>query len=513
MGKEIESLPTESLIPYARNARTHSDAQVAQIAASIREFGFNNPVLIDSDGGIIAGHGRVMAARKLGLEEVPCLRLSHLSDVQRRAYILVDNRLPELAGWNDALLGLELAALQLDEFDLGLIGFDPDELARLLDGEDSAAGTEGLTDPDEVPEALPDPVTQPGDIWLLGEHRLMCGDSTDAGAVALLMDGQKSGLLHADPPYGMGKEKDGVANDNLYRDKLDAFQMQWWNAFRAFLDDNASVYVWGWEDSLMSFYLRLRDDEHDRITKRNYIVWNKKSGQGMSQESLRRFVPVTEHALFFMLGEQGFNNNSDNYWDGWEPIRGYLEGEMKKTGWSVKDLNRITGTNMGGHWVTKSQWSLITAEHYAKLQAAAKGDAFKREHDELKREHDELKRDYDALRRDFYATRAYFDNTHDNMTDVWEFPRVTGDDRHGHATPKPVDMISRAIKSSLPSDGLCVEPFSGSGTTLIAAEQTGRRCYAMEISPQYVDVAVRRWQKFTGKQAVLEATGAPFPSE
>lgn len=135
MGKEIESLPTESLIPYARNARTHSDAQVAQIAASIREFGFNNPVLIDSDGGIIAGHGRIMAARKLGLEAVPCLRLSHLSENDKRAYILADNKLAENSGWDESMLALELSALQSEDFDLGLIGFDPDELARLLDGE------------------------------------------------------------------------------------------------------------------------------------------------------------------------------------------------------------------------------------------------------------------------------------------------------------------------------------------------------------------------------------------
>jgi DNA modification methylase len=152
---------------------------------------------------------------------------------------------------------------------------------------------------------------------------------------------------------------------------------------------------------------------------------------------------------------------------------------------------------MGGHYFTKSQWCFPTEEAYKKLQAFGKGNAFKREHDELKREHDELK-------REFYATRSYFDNTHDNMTDVWDFGRVTGEERHGHATPKPVEMMARAIKSSTKDSGLLIEPFLGSGSTLIAAEQLGRKCYGMEISPAYCDVIVKRWQNLTGKKAVLE---------
>jgi DNA modification methylase len=184
---------------------------------------------------------------------------------------------------------------------------------------------------------------------------------------------------------------------------------------------------------------------------------------------------------------------------------------MLKCGWTVKDVNRITGTQMGSHWFTRSQWSLITEKHYRVLQDAAREhDALKREHDALKREHDALKREHDALKRDFYDTRAFFDNTHERMFDIWDFDRVLGDERYGHATPKPVLMMERVMRSSLPADGLCVEPFGGSGSTLMGAEKTGRVCYTMELTPNYVDVIVRRWQDYTGQAATLDGDGRTF---
>ena len=494
---KIEKLPTDTLIPYARNTRTHSEAQVAQIAGSIREFGFTNPVLIDGENGIIAGHGRVLAAQKLKLGTVPCIRLSHLTDTQRRAYIIADNKLALNAGWDEELLGLELADLREDGFDLELTGFDGDELANLL-----AETTEGQTDPDEVPEPPVDPVSVLGDVWVLGRHRLMCGDSTTPTHVEQLMKGERAQLLHADPPYGMGKEKDGVENDNLYADKLDAFQMEWWATFRPFIEDNASAYIWGNAEDLWRLWYAGGLKDSERLTMRNEITWDKGGGgMGVGTESQRCYFPQ-ERCLFFMLGEQGFNNNADNYWEGWEPIRKYLAEEMEKCGGSKK-WKEALGNQMGGHYFTKSQWCFPTEEAYKKLQAFAKGDAFKREHDELKREHDELK-------RAFYDTRAHFDNTHDNMTDVWQFGRVTGNDRHSHATPKPVEMMERIIKSSASNGALCVEPFNGSGSTLMAAEKTGRRCNAMELTPAYIDVTVKRWQAFTGKQAIHEASGKTF---
>ena len=326
----------------------------------------------------------------------------------------------------------------------------------------------------------------------------MCGDSTSKADVERLMDGKKAALLHADPPYGMGKENDGVANDNLYAKKLDAFQMQWWKAFRPCLEDNASAYVWGNAEDLWRLWYvgGLKDSE--RMTLRNEIVWNKKHGQGMESEQHRMFPTASERALFFMLGEQGFNNNADNYWDGFEPIRAYLHVERIKAKWNNKIVAGFFGFHprMADHWFSKSQWSFPQKEQYEKLQEKAKGKAFKREYDDLKRE--------------FYATRAYFDNTHDNMTDVWEFQRVTGEERHGHATPKPVVMMERVMKSSLPEGGICIEPFGGSGSTIISAEKTGRACYCMELKEKWVDVIITRWQNFTGRQAVHAETGKTF---
>ena len=219
---QIENRPIEALIPYARNSRTHSDAQVAQIAASIREFGWTNPVLVDGSNGIIAGHGRVLAARKLGFDQVPVIELAHLSESQKRAYVLADNKLAENAGWDDELLRIELEALQAAGFDLSLTGFADDELAALMA---ELAGNEGLTDDDAVPEITDDPVSQPGDVWLLGEHHLLCGDATDPVALETLMGSDLADMAFTDPPYNVNyantaKDKQRgthrpILNDNL----------------------------------------------------------------------------------------------------------------------------------------------------------------------------------------------------------------------------------------------------------------------------------------------------------
>lgn len=204
--KTIEWLETKGLIPYAKNSRTHSEAQVAQIAGSIKEFGFNNPVLVDEDNGIIAGHGRVMAAQKLGLQAVPCIRLAHLSDTQRKAYVIADNRLALNAGWDDQMLTLELQELDGEDFDLSLLGFEADELNALLN---PIKETEGLTDEDAVPDVPEEPKTKPGDIYQLGRHRLMCGDSTSIDAVEKLMGGDIAEICFTSPPYADQREYNG----------------------------------------------------------------------------------------------------------------------------------------------------------------------------------------------------------------------------------------------------------------------------------------------------------------
>lgn len=212
----VEMLGLDALIPYANNTRTHSEEQIAQVAASIREFGFTNPVLVDADNGIIAGHGRVLAARKLGLTEVPCIRLAHLDERQKRAYVIADNKLALNAGWDDELLALELGALKDDGFDIGLTGFSEDEIAALVVPE----VIEGQIDEDAVPEVPEQPVTVEGDVWLLGRHRLMCGDSTSIDAVEKLMGGQKADMVFTDPPYnidyqGVKDKRDKIKNDKM----------------------------------------------------------------------------------------------------------------------------------------------------------------------------------------------------------------------------------------------------------------------------------------------------------
>ena len=201
---KIEQIKTKELVPYARNSRTHSEQQVSQIAGSIKEFGFTNPVLIDADNGIIAGHGRVMGAQVLSMEKVPCIRLKHLTEAQTRAYVIADNKLAMNAGWDDELLSLELIELQEMDFDLSITGFDENELAELL-----AEETEGLTDEDDVPDAPENPVTVEGDVWKLGRHRLMCGDCTSVSAVEKLMAGKQAQLCFTSPPYSDQREYNG----------------------------------------------------------------------------------------------------------------------------------------------------------------------------------------------------------------------------------------------------------------------------------------------------------------
>jgi DNA modification methylase len=476
------------------NVRKHSRRNLDAIKASLRKFGQQKPIVVDAKGIVLAGNGTLTAAQELGWTEIQIVR-TELAGVEATAFAIADNRTAELAEWEEDKLSQVLQSLKVEDADLlAATGYDAAEVDKMSKAE--------VTE-DEVSEPPAEPITKAGDLWILGEHRVLCGDSTKAEDVGRLMNGTKAQLIHAEPPYGMGKEKDGVQNDNLYADKLDAFQMAWWRAFRPHAEDNASAYIWGNAEGLWRLWFvgGLRDSE--RLTFRSQVIWNKPPsasawGSPIGSESMRSYPHGYEVCLFFMLGEQGFNNNADNYWEGWEPIRAYLDGERKRSGLTTDQCNKICGKqNMTQSAFTKGGFRLISKEDYEKLRDACKGNAFKREHDELKREHDELK-------REFYGTRAYFDNTHDNMTDVWEFNRVTGEERHGHATPKPIEMMARAIKSSTGDGGLLVEPFLGSGTTLIAAEQLGRKCYGMEISPAYCDVIVQRWENLTGKKAVLD---------
>jgi DNA modification methylase len=245
VAKYIEMWLIEKLIPWAKNPRTHSDAQVAQIAGSIEEFGFNNPILVDTKAGIIAGHGRLLAAQKLGLEEVPVIVLDHLSEAQKRAYIIADNQLALNAGWNEDLLREELAALQEESFDVSLLGFEDEELARLLAAQDA---TEGLTDEDSVPELPQTPVSVTGDLWILGEHKLLVGDATKSADVATLMGADYADLVFTDPPYnvdyeGYTEEHLKIRGDRMSDSEFKQFLQSAFQAYRTVAKPGASLYV------------------------------------------------------------------------------------------------------------------------------------------------------------------------------------------------------------------------------------------------------------------------------
>lgn len=271
---KIEQRSVTALIPYAKNSRTHSDAQVAQIAASIKEFGWTNPILVDGDNGIIAGHGRLMAARKLGHDKVPVIELKDMTETQKRAYIIADNQLAMNSGWDTSLLTLELTDLQEDGFDLELLGFDPKELNALLEPEIS----EGLTDEDAVPDVPDEPKTKPGDIYELGNHRLMCGDSCNIEAVEALTDGLVD-ILVTDPPYNVayeGKTKDAltIQNDEMGDEQFRQFLRDAFVAANAVMKPGAVFYIWHADSEGYNF----RGACHDAGWKvRQCLIWNKDS--------------------------------------------------------------------------------------------------------------------------------------------------------------------------------------------------------------------------------------------
>ena len=413
MKNKIEYLAIESLIPYARNSRSHDDGQVAQIAASIREFGFTNPVLVDGDGGIIAGHGRVLAARKLSLVEVPCIRLDYLTDTQRRAYVIADNKLALNASWDDQMLLLEIKDLEAEEFDLALLGFTPDELSAL----EPEQIPEGLTDEDAVPELQDDPISKLGDVWLLGKHRLMCGDSTSIDAVDALVDGDQVDMVFTDPPYGMSYGG-GRAQGNHS------------------LNKRGGVFV-------KAHGMILGDDK----TGDDLIA--------LVRDALASAVSVSKSgsATYVCF-----------------PWRTYSEFEAAMEECGLKATACIV-------WDKKSI-GLGNANYRPQHEFIfyCKGGAW-------------------------YGDKA--------QSDVWSLSRgATG--KYVHPTQKPVELIEQALNNSSKGGDAVLDVFGGSGSTLIACEKTGRYARLMELDPKYVDVIVRRWQEFTGKQATHAATGATF---
>ena len=395
----VDYRPIADLIPYARNARTHNAAQVALIAGSIREFGFTNPVLVDGDNGIIAGHGRVLAARQLGLATVPVIELAHLSEAQKRAYILADNQLALQAGWDDELLALELGDLATLGVELTDLGFESAELDRLLRGETSDPREEITPEPPAVP------VSRLGDLWCLGPHRLLCGDATDAAGVARLLGGVVPHLMVSDPPYG-------VMYDPAWRNKAGASETR--RIGKVMNDDRAD-----WREAWALFPGDVA------------YVWH----------GALHATTVAES-----LVAAGFAVRSQIIW--------------------AKE--RLVLSRGDYHWQHEPCW-------YA-VRQKAKGHW----------------------------------NGDRKQTTLWQIASRDQDAATVHGTQKPVECMRRPMLNNSSQGQAVYEPFSGSGTTIIAAETTGRVCYAVELDPTYVDVAVLRWQAFTGQTATLAGEDRSF---
>jgi DNA modification methylase len=398
----VEQWPIERLLPYAGNARVHDHDQIARIAASIARFGWTVPALVDERGVLVAGHGRLLAARYLGLKEVPVIRLDHLTDAEARAYRIADNKLTEIAGWDEEALAAELARLGEDGFDLALTGFGEDEINRLLEGLGDGAGD---ADEDQVPEPPADPITRPGDLWLLGDHRLLCGDATVATDVDRLLAGAALHLMVTDPPYGVSydpgwRNEAGVSATARTGKVANDDRADWREAWSLFPGDVAYVWHAGVHARVVAESLEVCG-----FRIRSQIVWAKPR---------------------FALGRGDY------------------------------------------HWQHEPCW-------YAVREGAT----------------------------------GHWQGARDQST-VWSIGTGEEDEATIHGTQKPVECMRRPILNNSAKGDSIYEPFCGSGTTLIAAETTGRVCLGIEIDPRYCDVIVGRWQNFTGKTALLEGDGRAF---
>lgn len=439
----------DELVPYQRNARTHSDAQISQIAASIVEFGYTNPILTDGNNGIVAGHGRLSAAKKLrdagtkipnwkDVAEVPTIDLAHLTKAQKKAYILADNKLALNAGWDNDLLSLELAELQDDGFNIDIIGFDSEELDALFAEPETV--TEGNTDPDDVPEQEEEPITVPGDIWILGRHRIMCGDSTNAEHVSLLMQGKQADLCFTSPPYAQQRDyKSGGISD--------------------------------W-DALM---------------------------QGVFS-----ILPVKHEAQVLVnLGLVHRDGEWMPYWDGW--VEWMRSAGWRRFGWYVWDQ----GPGLPGDWNGRLAPSHEFIFHFNRVAEKARKTKAKLERNCADTGSQGL-RGKDGKTSGWSSPDAVYQKTKIPDSVVRVMRHKARGIETAHPAVFPVDLVSEMLTAFSDPDDIVFEPFCGSGTQLISAQKNGRSCYGMELAPIYTDVAIRRWQNFSGQSATLEADGRTF---
>ena len=478
----------EKLKLNEQNPRHISQDKLEKLKKSINEFPEMmslRPIIVNKDYIVIGGNMRLTALLQLGYKEIPddWVKVGNLHDEQQKRFIIADN--VGFGEWDWETLSNEWDVADLETWGLEIPQF-----------ENEAEELEASEDDYDVPEGGIETDIVIGDLFEIGEHRLLCGDSTDSDSVARLMNGEKADLGHNDPPYGMKKENEGVLNDNLNYNDLLQFNREWIALQFTHLKDNGSFYCWGIDEPLMDIYTEILKPyiKEQKATFRNLITWDKGNGQGQNSENTRSYAIADEKCLFAMCGVQGFNNNADNYFEGWEPIRDYLLEQRLKAGWDIPTMKRIAGHSdlSRDHWTCKSQWNMPTKEVYKTFQKWCIENniqAFQKEYEELKKEYEELKKEY-------YSTRAYFNNVHDNFNNVWKFERhLRQGDEGGHATPKPIPLCERVIKSSCPEKGLVLDVFLGSGSTMIAAHQLKRRCFGMELEPKYCQVIIDRMKK------------------
>ncbi len=437
----VRMTPVDALRPYERNPRTHSPEQIAKVARSIREYGWTNPILVDRNGTVVAGHARLEAAKSLGLTEVPTIALEHLTPAQARAYVIADNQLALDAAWDEEMLRLELAALQGLDYDLTLTGFSDDELDALMAGLDSTDST-GLTDEDAVPEPCEDATTRPGDLWVLGDHRLLCGDSSSSTDVDLLLGGATIHLVNTDPPYNVKVEP---RSNNAIAAGLSSFAAPATTHHQAL--DLARH-----PEKAKGTTKRMRPK--DRPLKNDFV--SDDDFDRMLRAWFGNAARVLEPGRGFYIW--GGYANCSNYPPALRECGLYFSQAII---W-VKEHPVLTRKDfMGNH-----EWCF-----YGWREGAA---------------------------------HVYLGPN--NATDTWSVKKVNPQSMI-HLTEKPVELARRAIEYSSRRGEHVLDLFGGSGSTLIGAHQTGRRAFLMELDPLYADVIVKRWQDFTGEQAVLEATG------
>jgi DNA modification methylase len=478
-----------------KNPRVIKDEKFAKLVQSLKDFPEmleKRPLVCftDTDGKLVVlgGNMRLKAAKEIGLKELPVIIADDWTEEQKAQFLIKDN--VGFGEWNWDELQSDWDVEQLSDWGLDI----PQQFEIKAEAEE---------DDFDVPEGGIETDIVLGDLFEIGQHRLLCGDSTDSDQVAKLMNGDKADMAHNDPPYGMKKEKDGVLNDNLnYSDLLD-FNREWIALQFMHLKENGSWYCWGIDEPLMDIYSEILKPyiAEQKATFRNLITWDKGHGQGQNSENTRSYAIADEKCLFVMMGVQGFNNNADNYFDKWDTIVNYLDEQKNKASLTIKDCKRLAGHSekSGCHWFDKSQWMMPTKETYDSWRnycIEKNIDAFKKEYEEIKKEYEEIKKEYEEIKKEYYSTRAYFNNVHDNFNNVWKFDRhLRQGDEGGHATPKPILLCERAIKSSCPDNGLVLDFFLGSGSTMVAAHQLNRKCYGMELDPKYCQVIIDRMRK------------------